>query len=114
MPYNLELVSVVVLGVKHVIILVLVIALRATLQIASSYYVNTYSECMNCSTKNVIYLISCKKCGIQYVGKTSQTLKSCFNNHRARLKQMCDIFTTSAQIIVVLTILSHNTVVLYI
>ena len=29
---------------------------------------------MNCETKNVIYLISCKKCGIQYVGETSQTL----------------------------------------
>ena len=47
---------------------------------------------MDCSTKNIIYLISCKKCGVQYIGKTSQTLRSHFNNHRARLKQMCDIF----------------------
>ena len=29
---------------------------------------------------------------IQYVGKTSQTLRSRFNNHRARLKQMYDLF----------------------
>lgn len=47
---------------------------------------------MDCSTKNVIYLISCKKCGVQYIGKTSETLRSRFNNYRARLKQMCDIF----------------------
>ena len=47
---------------------------------------------MYCSTKNVIYLISCRKCGVQYIEKTSQTLRSRFNNHRTRLKQMCDIF----------------------
>ena len=29
---------------------------------------------LDCSSKNVIYLISCGKCGIQYVGKTSQKL----------------------------------------
>ena len=56
------------------------------------YHVSSPSECMDCSTKNVIYLISCRKCGVQYVGKTCQTLRSRFNNHRARLKQMCDIF----------------------
>ena len=47
---------------------------------------------MDCSTKNVIYLIPCKKCGVQYVGKSNQTLRTRFNNHCARLKQMCDIF----------------------
>ena len=45
----------------------------------------------NCSTKNIIYLITCKKCGIQYVGETSQALRSRFNNHRNRLKQLCDL-----------------------
>ena len=41
---------------------------------------------MNCGTKNVIYLISCRKCAVQYVGETSQTLRCRFNNHRSRLK----------------------------
>ena len=47
---------------------------------------------MNCGTRSVIYLISCQKCGIQYVGETSQTLKCRFNNHRNRLKQLCGLY----------------------
>ena len=35
--------------------------------------------------KNVIYLISCRKCGVQYVGETSQALRNRFNNHGNRL-----------------------------
>ena len=31
-------------------------------------------------------------CGVQYVGKTSQTLRSRMNNHRNRLKQLCDLY----------------------
>ena len=33
----------------------------------------------------VDYLISCKKCGIQYIGETSQKLRNRMNNHRNRL-----------------------------
>ena len=47
---------------------------------------------MNCGTKSVIYLISCKKCGVQYVGETSHTLRCRFNNHRNRLKQLCGLY----------------------
>ena len=47
---------------------------------------------MNCGTKNIIYLISCRKCAVQYVGETSQTLRSRFNNHRNRLKQLCSLY----------------------
>ena len=54
-----------------------------------TYDVSSPGMCMNCGTKSVIYLISCKKCGVQYVGETSQTLKCRFNNHRNRLKQLC-------------------------
>ncbi len=36
----------------------------------------------NCESKNVIYLLSCKKCGIQYVGETMQTVRERFNQHR--------------------------------
>ena len=38
---------------------------------------------MNCSTKNIIYLIICCKCYIQYVGETGQRLKDRLNNHRS-------------------------------
>ena len=47
---------------------------------------------MDCSSKNVINLITCRQCGIQYVGKTSQTLRSRMNNHRNRLKQLGNFY----------------------
>ena len=47
---------------------------------------------MDCGSNNVIYLITCAKCGIQYVGKTSQMLRCRVNNHRNRLKQVCDLY----------------------
>ena len=47
---------------------------------------------MDCSSKNVIYLITCRKCGIQYVGKTRQTLRSRMNNHCNRLKQLGNFY----------------------
>ena len=47
---------------------------------------------MDCSSKNVIYLITCRQCGIQFVGKTSQTLRNRMNNHRNRLKQLGNFY----------------------
>ena len=35
---------------------------------------------------------SCRKCEVQYVGETSQTLRGTFNNHRNRLKQLCGLY----------------------
>ena len=37
----------------------------------------------NCKTSNMIYLIQCTKCGMQYVGETGQCLHQRMNNHRA-------------------------------
>jgi len=37
----------------------------------------------DCSSSNVIYLITCKRCDIQYVGETGSTLRERFNNHRS-------------------------------
>ena len=56
------------------------------------YTVKSHEAVMTCATKHVIYLISCKKCGVQYVGETSQALRNRMNNHRQRLNQMCDSF----------------------
>ena len=35
----------------------------------------------NCQSKNVIYLITCNKCHIQYVGQTTNTLNTRMRNH---------------------------------
>ena len=48
--------------------------------------------CINCGTRSVIYLITCKKCGVEYVGETSQTLRCMFSNHGNRLKQLCGLY----------------------
>ena len=37
-------------------------------------------------------MITCKKCGVQYVGETSPTLRYRFSNHRNRLKQLCCLY----------------------
>ena len=39
----------------------------------------------SCKSKNVIYLITCKKCGIQYVGQTTQALHCRLNGHRSAI-----------------------------
>ncbi|XP_033624413.1 uncharacterized protein LOC117287905 [Asterias rubens] len=38
---------------------------------------------ITCTTTNLVYLISCKKCGLQYVGQTKNTLKKRFYKHRS-------------------------------
>ena len=43
--------------------------------------------CFNCKTKNVIYIISCKKCGLQYVGQSSNTFQERFRGHLADIRQ---------------------------
>ena len=43
---------------------------------------------MNCGTENIIYLITCRKCGIQYVGETGQSSRKRLNNHRYRLRKL--------------------------
>jgi len=37
---------------------------------------------LNCVTKNVIYVVTCKKCELQYVGQTSRRLKDRALEHR--------------------------------
>ena len=47
----------------------------------------TNEECpiesnLSCDTKNVIYMIQCNRCKLQYIGQTRQSLKEGFNQHR--------------------------------
>ena len=57
-----------------------------------SYGVITHSTSMTCTSDNVVYLISCNKCGIQYVGETSQKLRNRLNNHRSSLKRLTNLY----------------------
>ena len=36
---------------------------------------------MSCSSSNLIYCITCKRCGIQYVGQTKRALKMRLSEH---------------------------------
>ena len=40
---------------------------------------------LNCNSKSVIYLITCSKCKIQYVGSTTTAFRTRFNNHKSRV-----------------------------
>ncbi|XP_019614385.1 PREDICTED: uncharacterized protein LOC109462296 [Branchiostoma belcheri] len=40
---------------------------------------------INCQSKNIVYLIQCKKYGVQYVGETKQTLANRLNSHRSAI-----------------------------
>ena len=42
---------------------------------------------LNCNSSNVVYLITCSKCGLQYVGSTTTKFRLRFNNHKARIKR---------------------------
>jgi len=42
---------------------------------------------IGCEDKNIIYVIQCKKCSAQYVGKTSGTFKARVNKHRNSIGQ---------------------------
>ena len=36
---------------------------------------------VDCRTKNLIYMLGCKKCQVQYIGKTHRTLQDRFSEH---------------------------------
>ena len=43
-------------------------------------------EKTTCTTENVVYLITCKKCSMQYVGMTTNSIRTRFANRRSRIK----------------------------
>ena len=52
----------------------------------------SHSKTLNCTSDNVVYLITCNKCGIQYVGETCQKLRNRLNNHRSSLKRPTNLY----------------------
>ena len=47
------------------------------------YEVCNNSTHINCKSKNIVYLLICKKCNIQYVGETGQSFNIRNNSHRS-------------------------------
>ena len=45
---------------------------------------------VNCKTKQVIYLITCKRCNSQYVGLTKQPVSKRMNSHRFDINNFTD------------------------
>ena len=48
----------------------------------------------NCKSKNAIYLVTCNKCKVQYVGSTSNEFKVRLRNHKSALsskKTTCEV-----------------------
>ena len=41
---------------------------------------------MNCNSSNLIYLITCKLCGLQYIGETKRKLKDRLNDHISNIR----------------------------
>ena len=46
---------------------------------------NIKANC-NCSTNDIVYLITCKLCSIQYVGESGQNLRDRMNNHKSTIR----------------------------
>ena len=49
---------------------------------------------LSCSSQNVIYLVTCAKCNLQYVGSTSTEFKVRFRNHKSNMlknKRTCEL-----------------------
>lgn len=42
----------------------------------------------NCDTRNVVYLLECSICGMQYVGETETPFRYRFNNHKAHISSL--------------------------
>ena len=51
-------------------------------------------EKFTCTSSDEIYLITCKKCNIQYVGQSQQKCSQRMNKHKFVMKQFPDINTT--------------------
>ena len=45
-------------------------------------FVNHTGENINCHTQNIVYLLTCNECNIQYVGETIQPFNERMNGHR--------------------------------
>lgn len=62
--------------------------ITANTSFTSTAYNKTFTirtDC-DCSTKDLIYLITCKLCNVQYVGESGQNLRDRINNHKSTIR----------------------------
>ena len=43
---------------------------------------------LNCSASNFIYFMTCRRCSLQYIGETVQSLRDNFSGHRKGMKNL--------------------------
>ena len=46
------------------------------------YKVQSNGRTIDCNMANIIYLITCNECGIQYVGETGRVVRSRLSEHK--------------------------------
>ena len=63
-----------------------------------------------CASSDVIYLITCKKCHIQYVGQIQQKSRERMNKHKFDLKHFPDIVITVSEHFI---LLGHSIIFFY-
>ena len=59
-----------------------------------THYIKSH---ITCETFNVIYLIQCRLCNLQYIGETKRRLKDRFNEHRRPLLNPILVITSILQ-----------------
>ena len=57
-----------------------------------NYYINFN---LNCNSSFAVYLISCSRCGVQYVGSTITKFRMRFNNHKSRINKHASLSMAS-------------------
>lgn len=57
-----------------------------TAKASSSDYVFKINAHLNCDSQNVVYMLHCDICGMQYIGQTETAFRKRFNNHRSHAK----------------------------
>ena len=62
--------------------------LAMTKYFSSAYTRRNYTikDTLDCKSRNIVYLINCKKCKKQYVGETSRQLADRLSNHKSDIK----------------------------
>ena len=75
-----------------------------------SYTINYQLDCNN---SNVVYLLSCKVCHVQYVGSTTTKFRLRFDNHKARFRTHSRLLRVETRMIFCIDIFSaRDTMVL--
>ena len=57
------------------------VSTKKTIKAKHSDHQVELSKHFDCNTKNIVYIIECKKCGDQYIGQTKNSLKDRFLDH---------------------------------